>query len=277
MQMSTDPAERALYLFVPADRPERFAKAAGAGADAIIIDLEDAIAPPAKDAARAVLSAPAIDAAALCPIFIRLNGIGTAWHGDDVAAVAGMAVDGVILPKTESGGDVESVRARLPQGVFVLAIVETAKALAAVDDIAASADRIIFGSIDFAADLGCAHQRDALLLARSRIVLAARLAGKPAPVDGVTLSIRDEAAIEDDARYGASLGFGGKLLIHPAQVGPARRGMAPTARDFEWASNVVAQAADGAARAVDGTMVDAPVLLRARQIVRAHQRFSNGS
>jgi citrate lyase subunit beta/citryl-CoA lyase len=264
----------ALFLFVPADRPESFAKAMAAGADAVIIDLEDAVAPLAKVAARQGL-AGSFTAGGLCPIFIRVNAIGTDWCQGDLGAVSQLNVAGILLPKAESAEDVNAVRRALGDK-SVIAIVETAAGLAAVDEIAAASDRLVFGSIDFAADLGCAHSRDALLLARSRIVLAARLADRPAPVDGVTQAIHDEAGIEGDARYGVSLGFGGKLLIHPAQITPARRGLAPSEQDVAWALRVVAASPDGAAAAVDGGMVDAPVLARARQIIAAHDKSANG-
>lgn len=265
-----------LFLFVPADRPERFSKAAAAGADAVIIDLEDAVAPGNKVSARDALKAALGRLVSPVPIFIRINAVGTSWHEDDVAAVSQLAVAGVVLPKAESAADLGSVRMRLPEGMVVIAIVESARGLAAADEIAANADRIAFGSVDFAADLGCAHIRDSLLMARSRLVLAARLADKPAPIDGVTLSIKEEAEIEADARYAVSLGLGGKLLIHPAQIAPARNGMAPSQSDLDWATRILTSAADGAARAVDGAMVDAPVLARAQQILKSRDRLLNG-
>lgn len=269
-------ADHALFLFVPGDRPERFAKAVAAGADAVIIDLEDAVSASAKESARQGLvdASPAINSAS--PVFVRINAFGTPWHDADLAAVAALAIDGIVLPKAERVTDVAAVRALLGDGMHIIAIIESARGLAAVDEMAGAADRLAFGSVDFATDLGSAHSRDALVLARSRIVLAARLAGRPAPIDGVTLSIKDRQEIEDDARYGASLGFGGKLLIHPNQIVPARKGLAPSVEEADWASRVVASAEDGAARAIDGAMVDAPVLARARQILRSHQRFSDG-
>lgn len=270
-------ANHALFLFVPADRPERFAKAAASGTEAVIIDLEDAVPAHAKDSARDGLGPALRDAAITAPVFIRINGTETSWHGGDVITAATLPIDGVVLPKAESAAGIANLRKRLPENMHVIAIVESAKGLAAVDEIATAADRLAFGSIDFAADLGCAHEREALLFARSRIVLAARLAKTPAPIDGVTLSINETTVIEDDARYGASLGFGGKLLIHPRQIEPARKGFAPGTDELAWALRIVESVEDGAARAVDGAMVDMPVLLRARQIVRAHQRFSNGS
>jgi citrate lyase subunit beta/citryl-CoA lyase len=265
-----------LLLFVPADRPERFAKAASAGADAIIIDLEDAVAPAQKVAARNGLAAALGGlSSGPVPIFVRINAIGTEWHADDLEALDGLTIAGIVLPKAESAAGVDMVRRRIGIGKLI-AIIESARGLAMAEDIATAADRLAFGSIDFAADLGCAHNREALLLARSRIVLAARLAGKPAPIDGVTQVIRDEEEIEADARYGVSLGFSGKLLIHPAQIAPARKGMAPTEQDIEWAMKVMAGTQDGAAVAVDGAMVDAPVLARARQIIGARNKFLNG-
>ncbi len=263
--MTVDISDFALFLFVPADRPERFAKAAASGADAIIVDLEDAVAADAKAAARAAMLATKRPAS---PAFIRINGVGTSWHDTDVAAATQWRPDGVVLPKAESAADIEVLRTHLPAGMTVIALIESARGVAAAPDIAASADRLAFGSIDFAADLGCAHGRDALLLARSEIALSARLAGRPAPIDGVTIAIKDESLVEDDARYGAALGFGAKLLIHPAQVEPARRGLAPSEEEVRWAEKIVAQAGDGAARAVDGVMVDLPVLARAQKILR---------
>lgn len=264
-----------LFLFVPADRPERIPKAVAAGADAVIIDLEDAVAPHNKPSARRGLADALAGLEAIVPIFVRINAIGTAWHAEDTAMVSALDIAGVVLPKAESAADIRSVRSGLGVQMQVIALVETARGLGAADEIAAHADRIAFGSVDFATDLGCAHVRDALLLARSRLVLAARLAERPAPIDGVTLSIKDEAKIEDDARYGAALGLRGKLLIHPNQITPARRGIAPTAQEVDWASRVVDGVADGAARAVDGAMVDAPVLARAQQILRSRDRLLN--
>lgn len=273
--MPAPPELASLLLFVPADRPQRFAKAAAAGADAIIVDLEDAVAPAAKDDARAGLSAALAGLKRMVPIFLRINATDTPWHAADLASAAGLPVAGIVLPKAESAAELQAARSAV-SGRALIALVETARGLAAAEEIAAACDRIAFGSVDFAADLGCAHVREALLLARSRLVLAARLAGAPQPIDGVTLSIKDGNAVEDDARHAVALGFGGKLLIHPSQIDPARRGLAPTAQDVAWAERIVAGSADGAARAVDGIMVDAPVLARAHLILQRRDRLSNG-
>lgn len=255
-----------LPLFVPADRPERFAKAFAAGPDAVLIDLEDAVAPADKVFARAGLRAALSAAKGALPAMVRINAVGTPWHEDDLAAVADLGIDAVMLPKAESARDVIAVAERA--GLPVVALVESAKGLRDVFEIAGAARRIAFGSIDFAADLAMGHTRDALLYARSHVVLASRLAGIPAPIDGVTRVIADEAAIMADCAHAAELGFIGKLLIHPAQIGPARKGFRPAGDEIDWARRVLAAAGGGAAVAVDGAMVDAPVLLRARQILR---------
>ncbi|WP_237476393.1 HpcH/HpaI aldolase/citrate lyase family protein [Lichenibacterium dinghuense] len=255
-----------LPLFVPADRPDRFAKAFAAGADAVILDLEDAVSPGAKTAARSALGA-ARDAvaAAGCPVLVRVNAPGTPWHGDDLAAAAALPLAGIVLPKAETA-DAVAAAARAA-GVPVVALIESARGVAGAREVAGAAARLLFGSIDLAADLGCAEERDSLLFARSEVVLASRLAGRPAPIDGVTPGYRDPAPIEDDARYAARLGFGGKLLIHPAQIAPARAGFAPTEAEVAWARRVLAAAEDGRAVAVDGAMVDAPVRMRAERIL----------
>lgn len=269
-----------LLLFVPADRPERYAGAVASGADAVIIDLEDAVAPDRKSMARASLC-EALNAApaAPTPVLVRINAIGALWHADDLTAVSGLLdggrIAGIMLPKTETVDNIATIRAALGPRATIIALIETALGIANAQEIARAADRIAFGSIDFAADIGCDHTREALLFARSQLVIAARVAGKAAPIDGVTRSTRNEDEIETDTRYGASLGLKAKLLIHPAQIAPARRGLAPTQAEIDWADRIVANSGDGSAVTVDGQMVDAPVIARARQIRNHHDRHSN--
>ncbi|QOG08819.1 CoA ester lyase [Aureimonas sp. OT7] len=251
-------------LFVPGNRPERFEKAAASGADAIIIDLEDAVAADDKEAARAALRA----GFGSVPIIVRVNAPGTQWHAADMAAVAGLDIAAVMVPKAEMGRGFAAALGDKP----VIALVETARGLADARALAAldSVVLLAFGSIDFCADLGCAHTREALSAARCEIVLASRLAGIAAPLDGVTTAIDDASAIESDARHARELGFGGKLLIHPRQVAPALAGLMPDAAEIAWARRVVA-AADGASK-VDGAMVDAPVRLRAEALLSRARR-----
>lgn len=266
--MTTAPlAGRCVALFVPATRPERFAKALASGADVVFVDLEDAVAVAEKDAARAALEHGMPPGGAL---YVRVNAAGTPWHADDLALVRRLPVAGVVLPKAERAEDIAAVVAAAGRPLPVVALVESAAGIAEARRLAAAPGvvRLAFGSIDFAADIGSAHTREALLAARSELVLAARLAGLPGPIDGVTAGIADEAAAEDDAAYAAGLGFTGKLCIHPRQVAPVARGLAPSAEEIAWAERIVA-ALDrgGAVVTVDGAMVDAPVRLRAERIL----------
>jgi citrate lyase subunit beta/citryl-CoA lyase len=252
-------------LFVPADRPERFSKAQSSGADAIIIDLEDGVAPGAKVSARSALSVPGALPTG-CDVYVRVNARQTPWYRDDLAAVAQLPVAGIVLPKTESAEDIAATSKSLRVGL--IALIETARGLAAVREIsgAAGVTRLAFGSIDFCVDIGAANDRDALLAARSAIVLASRLGDLQPPLDGVTVAIDDMALIEADARYALRLGFGGKLCVHPRQIVPVRNGFAPSADEVSWAKRILEAGAEGAV-AVDGMMVDSPVRSRARQIL----------
>ncbi len=251
-------------LFVPADRPERFAKAAASGADAVILDLEDAVAADRKEMARAALDAGFTS----LPVIVRVNASGTPWHEADLAAASAHKFHAIMLPKAEAHAGLErACDLAAKAGIRIIALIESARGLADARRIAATEGvaRLAFGSIDYCADLGCEHTREALLSARSELVLASRLAGLTAPIDGVTTAIDDAALVTDDARHARSLGFLGKLCIHPRQVGPAREGFMPTLAEIDWAKRILASG-DGAV-AVDGAMVDEPVRLRARSIL----------
>ena len=259
------------YLFVPGDRTERIGKARASGADAVIVDLEDAVAPANKVAARDAV-AGALDAAA--PVVLRVNGADTAWFADDARLAVHPGVAAVMLPKAAAAEAVAALRSA-SGGKPVLALIESAAGMANVAALAATAGvaRLVFGSIDFQLDLDIADDDQALLAFRSQLVLASRVANLPAPVDGVTPSFDDEARIEAEARRARSLGFGAKLCIHPKQVAIVNGAFSPSAAELAWAQRVVdaAAAADGAAVAVDGRMVDAPVLARARRLLAARR------
>ena len=248
-------------LFVPANRPERFAKAAASGTDAVILDLEDAVPQDAKEAARAALGADFTD----LPVLVRINARGTPWHDADVAAVAGLPVAAVILPKAEDPATCSAVAAAT--GKPVIALIESGLGLAQARAIAAAegVERLAFGSIDFCADLGCEHLREVLLPARSELVLASRLASIAGPIDGVTVQLDDLSVIRDDAAHARAMGMTGKLCIHPKQVAEVRNSFAPTEGQIDWARRVLASG-DGAV-SVDGAMVDEPVRIRARAIL----------
>jgi citrate lyase subunit beta/citryl-CoA lyase len=256
--------DRAL-LFVPGDRPDRFDKACASGADAVIVDLEDAVAPDAKAHAR---NAVGRWLTAERRVWLRINACSTSWFRDDLALARHPGVTGVVLPKAETVNDLRHLA-----GIRVIALIESARGMANLDAIAGSTDvvRLAFGSIDFAVDVGIPGEGEALLFFRSRLVLASRLFGLAAPIDGVTVAIDDAAALRADTQRARSLGFGGKLCIHPRQIGIVREIFAPTAAEVAWAERVIAaaDAARGAAVAVDGAMVDRPVVMRARAILES--------
>ncbi|MDE2394182.1 MAG: CoA ester lyase [Burkholderiales bacterium] len=251
------------YLFVPADRPERIARALQSGADAVIVDLEDAVAPAAKAAARQALQGW-LESAAAAPVLVRVNASNTPWHEDDLRLCERPAVRAIVLPKAEDA----AALARLAKPV--LPLIETAAGFDALRAIAAAPGvrRLAFGALDFQVDLGIEGDDDALLFFRSQLVLASRLAGLEAPVDGVTTALDDEEAVRGDTARARRLGFGAKLCIHPKQVAAVNRGFTPADAEIDWARRVIAAAQGGAAVAVDGKMVDAPVLLRAEALLR---------
>ena len=261
------------YLFVPADRPERYAKALASGADAVIVDLEDAVAPPAKDRARALLADWLSQGAG--QVIVRINGADTPWFDDDLALLCSPCVAAVMLPKAERRDDL----ARIPHGCL-LPLIETAAGVDALREVARAphVQRLVFGAIDLQADLGIAGDDQELLLFRSQLVLQSRLADLAPPVDGVCTAIDDTAALDAETRRARRLGFGAKLCIHPRQVEAVNRGFAPGTEELAWAQRVLdaASASGGAAVAVDGKMVDKPVLLRARALMQQARHCAIG-
>lgn len=268
MELSERVDSAVTWLFVPGSRPDRYARALGSGADMVIVDLEDAVAPEDKERAR---DSVAELLASGPPVAVRVNAAGTPWHTADLALV-GRYPCAVVLPKAESAETVRQV-VRATRSKIVLALVETARGVVHAPELASvdGVRRLLLGNADLAQQLGVApDDRQALLMSRSALVTASAYAGLTAPVDGVTLRLGDPAACADDARHGRGLGFGGKLCVHPAQVAAVRDAYRPTEAELEWARSVTAGAAAGAARVGD-TMVDRPVLLRARWLLRREQ------
>lgn len=253
-------------LFVPGDRPERFAKAAASGADAVILDLEDAVAPERKDPARQCVRTHGLDGART---IVRVNARGSACFEADIAALREVPFAALMLPKAERAEDIAALHQALGRRAAVIPLIESAAAIAALGEILAAPGVWLaaFGSVDYALDLGCTHAWEPLLLARSEIVLRSRLAGLAPPLDGVTTAIDDPAVVESDARRAADLGFGGKLAIHPRQIAAIGRAFLPDERSISWARKVLSAASSGAAASLDGEMIDRPVVERARRIL----------
>ena len=257
------------YLFVPGNRPERFLKALQSGADAVIIDLEDAVPTQLKIEARATVAAWL---SAEHPVYVRVNAHGTEWHDDDVRSVAREGLRGLVLPKAQDPRRVAELAAALPNSASLLPIVENAQGLWNALEIARCprVERLAFGHLDFQRDLGIDGENEELLYARSHLVLMSRLAGVAPPLDGITAALDDTEKLRQDVERARRLGFGGKLCIHPRQIEWVNRGFLPSDQDIEWARRVVAaaEAAGGGAVRMGAEMVDAPVVARAQHILQ---------
>ena len=265
------------FLFVPANRLDRLPKALASGAHAVIIDLEDAVAADHKKAARLAVARewPGLAPELRARVLLRINAAGTTAHEDDHALLRQLAPlppGAVMLPKAEDATTIE----RVARGAAapVVPLVESAQGLYALDIVtrARGVLRIAFGHLDFQADLGmhCSEDERELDSVRIAFVLASRRAGLAAAVDGVTVALDDKARLTADAERSRRFGFGAKLCIHPNQVAAVNEALGPTAGEREWARRVIEASQDNGTGAfrLDGAMVDAPVLQRARNILQ---------
>lgn len=264
--MLTDLQPPMAPLFVPGDRPERFAKAAASGADAVILDLEDAVGTGNRAAAREAVADHGIESV---PVIVRINATTSPDFQADLEALRDARFDALMLAKAETAADIRLMHALLGRQVPVIALVETA---AAFEDLAGllrepGVVQAAFGSLDLALDLGCQPTWEALAYFRAALVLQSRLAGLSAPLDGVTPSFDDPALVHQDALRASNLGFGGKLAIHPRQVAPITEALLPDAQSVSWARRVLEAVRNGGAVQVDGAMVDRPLIERARRIL----------
>lgn len=256
------------YLFVPGDRPERFPKAASSGADTLVLDLEDAVGLKNKDHARQCVADWLAQGHAA---MVRINAIDTSWYESDMAMVSEYPHAAVMLPKADAYSATHTLGA-LPR-CRLIALLETIEAYMNISSLAqvAGLERIAFGSVDFSTESGISDSGHALTAVRTQIVLASRHAGLPAPVDGVSLALHDEALIRQAAAESRALGFGGKLCIHPRQVDAVNAAWQPDSAELEWAERIVQAFKDsnGNATAMDGKMIDKPVFERARRILES--------
>lgn len=260
------------YLFVPGNRPERFEKAVRSGADGVVIDLEDAVGASDKSVAREHAGAWLAGGGRAV---VRINAVDTAWFDADLDMCRRAGALAVMLPKADSVEFVRCAAAR--SGAMVLPLIESAAGLAAARVIAGTqgVQRLVFGSLDLQLDMGMEACEDELLPFRCELVLASRLAGIAAPVDGVTVDLRDATRLRQDCERSRRLGFGAKLCIHPSQVEIVGQAFSPSAEQLEKARAVLraAGSANGPGNAVslNGEMVDLPVILRARRILESVQ------
>jgi citrate lyase subunit beta/citryl-CoA lyase len=281
-------------LFCPATAPRPLSKLPSIGADAVAIDLEDAVTNERKRDARAELRA-ALDNFARTRTYVRVNHPDTGLTEGDIRGIIHPNLDGIVLPKVEDRDTVRAADEWLvtaeranglePGSISMLVLIESAIGVHRAAEILAASERIetgIFGFVDFMLNLGIdvidtSENTEELLLARSMLVLAARVAGRRPPLDGPFIDISDKERFLRQCIQGRRLGFAGKMLIHPSQVEPTHQGFAPTAEEAEQARRVVEQftgaEADGvAAIVVDGRLVDYPVMMRAQRIIDAFDR-----
>lgn len=281
-------------LFVPADRQDRIAKAAASGADAVAVDLEDALSEARKDEGRALAVEAlhdVVDPAVM--LVVRVNAIGTSHVEADVASLCPVLdrLTAVLLPKAESPEDVHELgalldRAEEASGVRVgrtqiLATTETAAGVLAAREIAGASERVLtllFGPADLSSELGLSPTAEGVELAtaRSTVVLAAAAAKVAQPIDGPHLVLHDDEGLDTSALTARRLGFGGKAVLHPAQLPVVARVFAPSDEELAWACQVdevfgeAEKQGRAAVRLPDGTFVDLPVAQRARSLLRAH-------
>ncbi|RDK03618.1 HpcH/HpaI aldolase/citrate lyase family protein [Paraburkholderia lacunae] len=256
------------FLFVAGSQPDRFSKALASRADAVIVDLEDAVAPEAKAQAR---RAVAEWVSPERPVLIRVNARNTPWFAEDAQLLKLRGVAGVILPKAESASDVVALISATRTKTPVFPLIETAQGMWNALEVAKApfVQQLMFGTLDFIADMGMASDGYELDTFRARLVMISRIAGILPPVDGVTPSIDDTERLTAETKKGKRWGFGGKLCIHPKQIPAVNACYTPSDSEIAWAQRVLDESAkaNGAAVSVDGKMVDRPVVLQAQRVM----------
>lgn len=265
-------------LFVPGHRPERFDKAAASGAHQVVLDLEDAVGPEAKTEARQRVAAWL---KAGGQAMVRVNAADTQWYAEDIQMLQAIPGAAVMLPKA-CKDSLASVIHDLA-GRSVIGLLETVRGYLQLRDLCAiqGLERLAFGSLDFGTESGIADELDALTAVRTNIVLESAYAGLKAPLDGVSTEFNDLERMRSDVLRSKQLGFGGKLCIHPRQVAVVNDAFLPTTEQYQWAQRVMVafEQSKGAATAIDGKMIDRPVVDHAQRIISdfVHRSPQDGS
>jgi citrate lyase subunit beta/citryl-CoA lyase len=287
MTNDRNPLPLRTVLFVAASDAHRVAKALASDADAVILDLEDAVAEQSKPAARRTARGSLEQAGERGGLWIRVNAVSTPHCLADLEAVTHAGLVAIVLPKAETIAAIAAVdwvvtqyeqqRALQPGAIDLVPLIESARGLAAAQAIAGAASRVrrlAFGAADFIRDLGLRSTPDdpGLDYARHALVVASRAAGRDPPLDAPSLDWHDPARIEAVARRSRSMGFQGKLCIHPAQIEPCRRAFAPTPAELARAERIVTRFAEAeragvGAIEVDGTLVDRALAASAQQLL----------
>lgn len=251
-------------LFLPASRPGAIARALQSGADLVILDLEDAVKSEDKEAARVAASAAA-DQSWPMPLAIRVNGIGTSWHEEDLKAVADSKADLVVLPDVRVAEQAEAIAGRI--GRPLVAMIESAEGVLAAREIAGKSSALMLGTNDLSSDLALPRTTDrrALQTALQLVVLAAKAARVPV-FDGVFNALDDEEGLIAQCGESRSFGFDGKSLIHPSQIETCHRAFAPTPAELARAERLLAAATGGAER-FEGEMIESMHVEAAKRLL----------
>ena len=258
-------------LFIPAHKAHLIEKAEKTSADALFLDLEDAVSADEKPQAREAV----IKARTSKNLWVRINDVRSDYFEDDIACLRACdfenhSLKGILLPKLETPSDIETLHDRLGQKQPVIGFIETARGLVNIHECFRhdALLTVIFGNLDFALDIGAKPIREALLFARSSIIIATKHAGKAPPLDGVTADFKDETQLLSDLDYAANLGFGGRLSIHPSQIAPTIKAFMPTDADIAKARAILDAAGDRLVAQLDGQMIDKPVIDQAKIILQ---------
>lgn len=285
---------RRALLYVPGSDLHKIEKAAALEVDCVVMDLEDGVAENRKTEARQIIvsALQQIDFGASERI-VRVNGLNTGRTEQDLAEVLPFHPDAILLPKVDAARQIQQLDEILLaaekahgwplQSIALIVIVESARGMLALDSICQQSEKIsrfqavVFGAEDFTADMGATRTPEALelLYARSRLVLHCVAYGLQA-IDLVTVNFRDEVVLEHESTQGAQMGYSGKQIIHPAQIAAVQQIFTPSSSEIEWAGQIIASAheyglAGKGAFALDGQMVDAPVVKRAELILARAQ------
>lgn len=274
------------FLFAPGNHPRKVEKVFDAGADAVILDLEDAVAISEKPATRAVV-VEALQKPRRCRGYVRVNALDTEFCFEDIEAVVAPGVDGIVLPKVERAADLQMVdwmmsslerKRGLPVGgIDLMPILETGKGIANAREIAGAGGRLrrlSFGAGDYTRDMGMdwTFQEAELGAAQAEVVLASRINDLEPPLDTVFIHIKEHDHFKKSAERARVMGFQGKLCIHPAQVQLANAAFTPTDEQVAWAREIIkafaeAEAAGSASIQIKGYFVDYPIVVKAQRIV----------
>lgn len=257
------------FLFVPANRPERYTKALNSGSDAVIIDLEDAIPAEHKLESRALLKQWLLDHPTE-KVMIRVNAFQTEWFAEDIQLAQFSNVIAIVLPKAEQLQEFEAIQHI--RTIDIYPIIETPYGMAQVKEIAQfpAVRALMFGSIDFQLEMDMSGDFLELMYFRNKIALASKLAGIANPIDGVTADFGNTELVMTETLQAKKLGFQGKLCIHPSQVKIVNQTFNSSPEEIQWAQQVLeaVKAADGQTISLNGKMIDKPIISKAEKILK---------